>query len=170
MARFWQSLFLIGAGKMAINFGNLSEFDTVTDANKGACLTLLDKLGNPTNKKIWLLGTDSEQWRRMEHSDANQRMRAAQRSGKALKFTSEQIEEIGLRRLSAVTIKWEGFVDEHGNPAACDAASAYELYTAVPHIARQVENFVMDPANFGQEGEKQTPLTVESDLSEVAGN
>lgn len=155
---------------MAIKFSDLSDFDTVADANKGACLTLLNKLGNPTDKKIWLLGTDSNEWRNMEHSDANLRMKAAQKSGKAIKFTSEQIEEIGLRRLAAVTIKWEGFVDESGNPAICNKENAFALFSAMPHIARQVENFVLDPANFGQEGEKQSPLTVESYMGEIAGN
>ncbi len=155
---------------MAVNFSDLSDFDTVADANKGACLVLLDKRRQPTNKKIWLLGTDSQQWRQMEHTEANLRMNAAQRAGKPLKMSSEQIEEIGLKRLARVTVQWEGFNDEHGNQAVCDASSAYEVYKALPHIARQVEDFVLDPANFGQDGEKEAPLTVEKYLGEIAGN
>ena len=83
-------------------------------------------------------------------------------------MTSEQIEEIGLKRLARVTVRWEGFRDEHGNPAECNTANAYELYKAMPHIARQVEEFVLDPANFGQEGEKVEPLTAETYMAAVA--
>jgi hypothetical protein len=91
-------------------------------------------------------------------------------SGKPVEMTSEQIEEIGLKRLARVTVRWEGFRDEHGNPAECNTANAYELYKAMPHIARQVEEFVLDPANFGQEGEKVEPLTAETYMAAVAGN
>ena len=153
-----------------INFSDLSDFDTVADANKGACLVLLNKQRQPTDKKIYLLGTDSVEWRKMEHSDANLRMRAVRKSGKPVEMTSEQIEEIGLKRLARVTVRWEGFRDEHDNAAECNTANAYELYKAMPHIARQVEEFVLDPANFGQEGEKVEPLTAETYMAAVAGN
>jgi hypothetical protein len=155
---------------MSVKISELSDFDTVTDANKGAWLTLLSKSGQPTSKRVKLLGTDSEQWRQAEHSDANLRIQAVKRAGKQLNLKSEQIEEIGLRRLSRVTIEWEGFSDESGNPAPCTPENVFAVYRALPLVARQVEDFVIDPANFGQEGEKLAPMTAEGYMAEIAGN
>ena len=78
-----------------INFSDLSDFDTVADANKGACLVLLNKQRQPTDKKIYLLGTDSVEWRKMEHSDANLRMRAVRKSGKPVEMIGREMLKFG---------------------------------------------------------------------------
>jgi hypothetical protein len=131
---------------MAINFGALSALDTITEANRGSWLTLLDKHKQPSGVRLKLLGTDSDEWRRMDHSDANQRIRAAQKAGKLITLSSEQIEEMELTRLARVTIEWEGIPDESGGIAPCNPTNAYAFYKAFPDAVRQVQKFLQDGA------------------------
>ncbi len=131
---------------MAINFGALSALDTISEANRGSWLTLLDKHKQPSGVRLKLLGTDSDEWRRLDHSDANQRIRAAQKAGKLVTLSSEQIEEMELQRLSLITIEWEGIPDESGGPAPCNPTNAYAFYKAFPDAVRQAQKFLQDGA------------------------
>ena len=153
---------------MAVNLKALSKFDSVTASNAGAWLIILDLDGNPSDLQIQLLGTDSDEWRALDHSEANLRMRAQQRAGKPFTLTSEQIEEKALRRISNVTKAWKGIPSEDGTDAPCTPENAYQVYKSLPHIARQVTDFILDPANFGKEGEKAaSPFNADAHVAEV---
>lgn len=153
---------------MAVNLKALSRFDSVSASNAGAWITIQDLENNPSELQIHLLGTDSDEWRALDHSEANLRMRANHRAGKPITLTSEQIEEKALRRIASVTKDWKGFPDESGNAAGCTPEAAYQVYKAFPHIARQVTDFVLEPANFGKDGEKvANPFDADAHLAEV---
>lgn len=159
---------------MAINFLDLPEFDAVSPANEGAWLTLLDVNGNPTKRKLKLLGTNSDVWRKGNYKESNLRQKALQKTGKPHNPSAEETEELIRKRLVEVTVAWEGFPDGSGGDAPCTAENVHALYSDArvgPHIFAQALDFVLDPANFGQGGEKEAnPLDPSARMQEVAGN
>lgn len=159
---------------MAIRFDELSDLDVVTGANAGAWLTLLDVNGNPTKRRLKLLGTNSEIWRNGNYKEANLRQKALQKAGKPHNPTAQETEELIRKRVVGVTVDWDGFPDESGGNAPFTPESVYALYShpkVGPHVFPQALDFILDPANFGEAGEKEAnPLDPVGRMAEVAGN
>lgn len=142
---------------MAVNFNDLSEFDNVSPANAGAWLTLLDINEQPTKKRLKLLGVNSEVWRSDTYSDSNQRQRALAKSGKPYTPTAEETEEMLRKRVAKVCVEWDGFTDDAGGPAPCTRENVYAVLKHPKvgmHIFNQALEFILDPANHGETGEK----------------
>lgn len=159
---------------MAVNFDDLSEFDAVTPANAGAWLTLLDVNDKPTKRRMKLLGVNSEVWQSDNYSDANQRQRAIQKTGKAIIETTEQAEERLRKRVAKMCVTWEGFSDEGGGLAPCTKENVYAVLSH-PKVGKLIFNqaleFILEPSNHGDAGEKAAdPRLPEVRMGEIAGN
>lgn len=62
-------------------------------------------------------------------------------------MTAEEIEESALRQLSICTVSWKG-VKLDGQELECNPDNAYMLYSRLPWLKEQVDEFVGDRANF----------------------
>jgi hypothetical protein len=95
---------------------------------------------------ITLLGEDSEVYQSMERASTNRRLKQAQR-GRRGGLTAEQLAAEALELVVACTVGWSGVVFA-GGVLAYSEANARKLYTALPWLRRQVEQFIADAANF----------------------
>lgn len=159
---------------MSVNFDDLSAFDTVTPANSGAWLTLKDAQDTPTNRRLKLLGVNSDVWQSDNYSDADQRQRALAKGGKPVLESARQSDDRYKKRVAKMCIAWEGFKDEAGNDAPCTKENVYAVLTH-PRIGllvfAQALEFILDPANFGESGEKHPdPRQPEEQLAAIAKN
>ncbi len=102
---------------MAVNIKALSKFDSVTLANQGAWLTLLDTAGKLTEQKIKLLGPHSTVWQKGLYKDDNLARKAAEEAGRAYRESREEREEDFLKRMIDITAEWQGFPDDTGGDA-----------------------------------------------------
>jgi len=159
---------------MSVNFSDLTVFDTVTPANSGAWLTLLDGQENPTNKQIKLLGANSEAWQNDQYTDSEQRRRVLTKTGKPQVLSVKQQEDVIRKRVAKVAVEWRGFNDEQGQPVPCTYDNVYAVLSHPkigPLIFEQALTFILDPANYGEAGDKlPNPIGIEARADEIAGN
>ncbi len=95
---------------------------------------------------ITVLGEDSEVYQAHERQSTNRRLKQAQR-GRRGGMTAEQIQAETLELVVACTVGWSGIVYE-GAALPFSATNARKLYTALPWLRRQVEQFMGDAGNF----------------------
>jgi hypothetical protein len=149
------------------------DFDTVSTANQGAWLTLLDINDEPTKQRVFLLGTDSAEYRKLDDADGDAQLAKAGKRGRMGTLTMQQIRARNIKKLAVVTKDWEGFIDdETGQKAECNLTNVAAVYGGFPHIYRQVDEFVNEPSNFGKKrvDEPSTGEDLASAMEEVAGN
>lgn len=129
---------------------DLSSFDTVSAANAGATMELLhpatktplrQENGEPIT--ITVAGMDSDVFRKAQRGATNRRL--AQR-GK-VKLNAEELEAESIETLAACTLGWSGIVVA-GQPLPFDRANAVKLYTTLPWVREQLDEFVADRANY----------------------
>jgi hypothetical protein len=137
---------------------DLSAFDTVSGSSRGAEVQLTDlKTGAPMDVFIKVLGTDSEEWRAVDNEWRNRRLKIAfkaQRSAvrDADILTAEQSIAQGIRMLTAVTVGWRTgdtqTISYRGEELACNPINVERIYTELPAVRQQVDEFIGDIANF----------------------
>jgi len=137
---------------------DLSDFDTVAASNRGAEVELVHlKTGEPTGVFIKVLGSDSQEWRDHVNERANKRVAAqfkAQRGAlKAVDVpTVEAAAEDAILLLTRCTIGWRTgdspFLTYRGEQLPFNAGNAMRVYTELPAIRNQVDEFIGDMSNF----------------------
>jgi hypothetical protein len=133
--------------------------DTKTAANEGRKMTVLQTDGSifyqddgVTPVTITLLGADSDFAFKRTNDIQDQR---AQRYSRTKMFTtSAAAYQDGTRVLAELTVSWDGIMSG-GKPVECTRENAFELYTTIPALRRQVQEFVDNEKNFSTAS--QTP-------------
>lgn len=138
---------------------DLSALDTVAGSNAGSDLELSLSNGTPIVRPdgrpvtIKLLGKDSDAFIKADAHERNLRLQQGQR----LKLTAEGMDASGIKCLAKASISWDGvgwMVKEarlwefDGDELPCTYENAVRLYTRLPDIKEQVDNFVGDRSNF----------------------
>lgn len=101
--------------------------------------------GEPTNIKIAVAAPDSEKHRQVSMRIQNEQLKFSLRNkGKA---TAERLAATGLELLVGVTVGWEG-IAESGDPLQCTPENVRRVYTELPWIREQVDEFLGDRRNF----------------------
>ena len=92
---------------------------------------------------ITLVGKDSDVYRKAQRVVTNRRL--SKKTNATL--TAERLESEANEVLARCTISWTGVVYE-GNELEFSFASAKMLYTQLPWVKEQVDEFVAERANF----------------------
>lgn len=93
---------------------------------------------------IRLVGQDSEEFRKASRKNTDRRLRSRQ---KGTKITAEELEQDAIDLLVACTKEWRG-IYRNGTPLPYSLENARMLYSTVPFIREQVDEFAGDRANF----------------------
>jgi len=124
----------------------LGKLDTKTASNAGAEVQITDAAGQLTDIFITVVGIDSDEFRKAEKEMQNRRLKHAQRGGKK-SITAEILEDEMIERLARCTTGWRGLTD-NGKEVVFSYDKAKELYTDLPLLRDQVEEFIGDRENF----------------------
>ena len=137
---------------------DLSGFDTVSASDRGAeCELLTLKTGEPSGVFIKVLGSDSTEWREHINERANKRLAAqfrAQRGGAKVSDvpTVEDATRDAILLLTRCTIGWrtgdKPTITYKGEELAFSAANAERVYTELPAVRQQIDEFIGDMGNF----------------------
>lgn len=131
---------------------DLSQLDTKSSAEEGSVMevrhpttqaTLTDDSGAPIT--IRLAGSDSDRAQRMQRANLNRRLKTGGR--RSAMVTAEELDVERLELLVACTLEWSG-VALQGQEIECNAINARRVYSEVPWLREQAEDFVNDRANF----------------------
>lgn len=91
---------------------------------------------------ITLVGADSQQYRDVQRSFQNARLRDARKP-----VTAEQLETQATATLAACTLGWSG-IELDGQKLDCTVPNAKRLYARLPWLREQVDAFISERANF----------------------
>jgi hypothetical protein len=128
---------------------DLSQFDTAKAAEQGADL----QLRHPTTDAplpdafISLVGADSDKFQAQRRKQTNRRLENAARRSGVVKLSDEEVQHDQIELLVAATIGWRG-LELDGEKLAFSADNARMLYTRLPWVREQVDQFIGDRANF----------------------
>lgn len=133
---------------------DLSTLDVASTGDKGQPLHLkhpgtgVGLIDEATGKpvEIVLLSADSTTFTRLSHQQQNERIKKMRGRGK-IATTSQEVLEDSIELLAAVTKSWSGIVLD-GKPLECSPANAKALYTRLPWVREQADDFVNDRVNF----------------------
>lgn len=121
----------------------LSRFDSVTRAEKGVEMELLDPITRQkTGAAITLLGADSASYK-AKSKEIEERNRMKGRSISLEETTANAIEI-----LAACTVGWRGLETEDGKEFPFSQANARLLYTQYPELYDRAGVFAMTRTNF----------------------
>lgn len=101
--------------------------------------------GENLGVKIRVMSVDSDEYRKEAMRLQNESMRYYRKNRG--KTTAERIAQEALDLLVAVTVGWEG-VEENGQPLPFSKDNCRRVYTEIPFIKEQVDEFVGDRRNF----------------------
>ncbi len=126
----------------------LSKFDTVTNAEAGVDVTLIDiSTGLESEAVIKVKGTDSAMFKQLNAERARMAIeRRRARDGKDQ--TDEEIEEDSCALLAKLTVGWRGLENDNGEPLAFDYKAALSLYMSYPLIREQIDRAIADRSRF----------------------
>ena len=122
---------------------DLAQLSTEKLCDEGVWLTLEHPItGEPLPARIRLAGIDSKIYQQQIRKNQNKRLKRFR-----FKMSSEEIENERLNLLAAITLEWEGVV-ENGQALECNTKNARHVYATYPWIREQVDEFAGDRANF----------------------
>ena len=101
--------------------------------------------GLPTNIKITLASVDSDRYRQASLRIQNEQLKALEKGRN--KASAERLAAGSLDLLVSVTVSWEG-IAENGVPLDCTPENVRRVYSELPFIREQVDDFFADRRNF----------------------
>lgn len=111
-----------------------------------ADVTINDPItGEPTDIVITVMSMDSDDYKKVQLKLQNEQIKFARKNRG--KTTAERIQQEALELLVAITVNWKG-VEKAGENWPFSHENARELYTKLPFIKEQVDEFVGDRRNF----------------------
>lgn len=116
----------------------ISDFDTVTPAEKGSFMQVETVEGEETEARIKLAGYDSTIFRKSRHFH-HSRMAEEKKTG-VLGYGDA--EEVLLKSIAESTLAWEG-IDED-----CTPENAEKLYRMAPAVFAQANAHMKDRSNY----------------------
>lgn len=139
---------------------DLKDLDTVAGSSKGFELQLFHP-GTQADLGMFItvLGRDSEEFKKVSAEHNRRRVAKAQKSGAArLTLSLEEVEAESVDLLVACTKSWrqqdkdtpegKATLTLQGEELECTRANAEKLYKKYPWIREQVDQAVVDRANF----------------------
>lgn len=141
---------------------DLSTLDTVAGSEAGFELELCrPDTQEPVGVYITVLGRDSERFRKTQAEHNRRRMAKMQKSGTLrVNLTSEELERETIELLVACTVSWrtedergerdtsKPVIRIKGEELDCTPENAARLYRQWPWVKEQVDQAVVDRANF----------------------
>ena len=116
---------------------DIDQLLTVEDHEKGAKMNVKDQAGKKTDIVLILAGLDSKKYRKAKTI----------LSREILADPDGDTEEMRANALSKITLGWEGLTDK-GEPVEFTVKKAKNLYSGAPYVMNQVDEFVINRANF----------------------
>ena len=101
--------------------------------------------GEPTSIKITVASMDSEKYKQISMKVQNEQLKYAMKNRG--KTTAERIASNSLEILVGATVSWEGLA-EGDKPLPCTPENVRKVYTDLPFIKEQVDEFLGDRRNF----------------------
>ena len=101
--------------------------------------------GEPTSIKITVASMDSEKYKQISMKVQNEQLKYAMKNRG--KTTAERIASNSLEILVGATVAWEGLA-EGDKPLPCTPENVRRVYTDLPFIKEQVDEFLGDRRNF----------------------
>jgi hypothetical protein len=135
----------------------LPAVDTRTLAEQGVKVPVLDLTGNPLlNAKgepvsLFLLGSDSKQYRSASRALARNRLKRAQTNKSKGAVSDDQLDAADADEVELIvqcTVGWEGIIDSKAKPVDYTPEGARWLYTTYPVIREQADKAIVDRARF----------------------
>ena len=118
----------------------------MNEAQDTATVTILHPgTGDPTSIKITVASMDSEKYKQISMKVQNEQLKYAMKNRG--KTTAERIASNSLEILVWVTVAWEGLA-EGDKPVPCTPENVRRVYTELPFIREQVDEFLGDRRNF----------------------
>lgn len=96
---------------------------------------------------ITLLGQDSKKYRAIQRRRSQATLDRVAKGKKARNWDAEEIERNALDDLVEMTVSWTG-VNLGGEELPCNVANARRVYTELPWVREQAQEFVADRGNF----------------------
>lgn len=137
---------------------DLTKYDSVKAAEQGAELELRDPVSNLKSKIfIRVLGHDSKDYQRVVSKQNQRRTSRVFQHGrfKPGNLTDQEFKQDAIEILAECTLSWRDETEEKpellvvgGQRLECTKENAIRVYTELPWIKEQVEDFVTDRANF----------------------
>lgn len=128
--------------------------DTVTSATCGVPMRIVGPTGAPvraadgTYVSVFLMGTDSDAYRRRANEAVLERMERA-KSGRQVEMSDlEEAEEKALSLVVDCTVGWDGVYDTEGALVPFTRENVRSFYKAFPAAREQADRFIADRANF----------------------
>jgi hypothetical protein len=130
---------------------DLSQLDTGAAAEGGVDMALKHPVTNApllqddgeTPITIRLLGMDSKAFRKATRANQDRRLRGTRYRAP----TAEELDAEGLELLVKCTISWTGIVLD-GSSLDCTPVNVRTLFTRLPWVREQIDNYIGDRANF----------------------
>ena len=103
--------------------------------------------GENTGIKITLLSIDSDEYHKVSMRLQNENIKFARKNRG--KTTAEKLNSDALDLLVGVTVGWTGITDgANDDPVPFSAENCRKIYTELPFIREQVDEFLGDRRNF----------------------
>lgn len=143
--------------KAEIKGFNFARVDTVAASNRGAECELVDADGKATGVFFKVLGSDSDVWRSHINERANKQVQAkfkAQRgAGRPADIPNvEDAKRDGVLLLTMCTVGWRDgdkpTITWGDEELPFSPANAERVYTELPFIYSQIDEFIGDMGNF----------------------
>lgn len=126
---------------------DLSQFDSVTLANKGVDIYLKDvRTGAKTKAYITIQGSDSDAFQAFRLEKEREMVEKVQRK-EEVKLSTEENRKETIETLTRFTLGWYGLT-EGGKPLPFTIENAKMLYTKYPAIREQIDRAMVDRTNF----------------------
>ena len=129
---------------------DLSEFETSKFADVGSVMPVRhpktgDTLKNEdgSDMTVTVYGTDGDVFQKAQRAKINSKMKLRRTSGK---MTAEEIQADTLDLLAAATADWNITLD--GAKPEFTPANVRAVYTRLPWLRKQVDEWMADEANF----------------------
>ena len=100
-----------------------------------------NEAGEETPVTITVTGTNSRQFRTIEHRQRKRRI-------KPRAFTGQSLHHDGIEKAAYCTLRWDGVFGDNKEVVRCDYENARVLYEEVPHVYNQVVEAMGDAERF----------------------
>jgi hypothetical protein len=135
---------------------DLQKLNSVDACEKGAVLSIVDPrdeetiLTDDATKEpitITVIGRDSKLYQEQQHKAVDKRINRRIAKGKKEKLSSAELEDDTLETLVKCTRAWS-HIAYGGKELECTPENVRMIYTNVPWLREQVNEFIGDRANF----------------------
>lgn len=137
------------------------KLNSVRDAESAVIPVLDPETKKPVGATITLAGPEHEKSRALALANDRRIRRGIEKAGKLTLEDPEVEQDRALDELVAVTLGWEGFADDEGNPIPFTAENVRAAYLNAPWLRLQMVEARRERGNFIRRSENNSSTTVE---------